>query len=1051
MGTLTQMRGQNLENEFIAWRDHGDTMALACVFDALAPELLLIAMHLVRASEDAEDVVQETFVSAIESAGEYRVDLPIRPWLIGILSNRARRVRRARARRPDPERVQREAVVDPADHAAVAEVSAAVTAAIENLPEDFREALTLHWVHGLTPTQIGQAKGISPNTIKTRLFRARRAIEKALPVGITGSMVTTVVGSGMAAGRAKVLATASLVTGGNTAASGDSAGHSADVGNLSDVGVADTMAKTIAQPGGLSSMLVIVLVGMTLAVAAWATGMFDPDPERRMERAAIRSASPLGPAARVEAPSLADQSERTAVASADGAKTGYLVVDVRYARDGSPAVDVGVRAVPRRRTNAALYARRVRTDAVGHAVLGEWTPGPIELIVGRGGSVVTTVSAGVTETTRLTIPLGKRVHGIVVDFHSKPVAGAEVLIAPGQDPGLGLVATRTDIEGRFELLDVAADRFLSAAAPGFAVTTLHSAPAADEALELRFNDPGLRVTGRFVTIDSEPIADALVMIGLGIDPTLGLTKTRALRPPRWTRTAADGSFAFTSVPAKARLTYLWARKPGFVIGGGHVTLDPRRGGDFQVITDQGAVIEGTVRDDEGRPAAGARVGFRDAHLDAPELGVIPPGFALSYTFTDQNGKYRIEDVPEVPVHATAVAAEGGHQATAILKPTSESPTTWSPQLQNVPSLQGFVIDSEGVPISGLQVAAYAPWPVHDPRPATTDARGWFEIPNPSDTDYQLSIRALKSPWRAVLFTRRGVRPTAGPVELVVSRSQLPSATVRGRIVDHDGRPPTKYIVEVENRQGLHAYGKIKDGWFAVGPVPASSYRVRVLRRDATHLATSGWHSVQADAELDVPDLHVPATGRLRVTTLDPAGQPVRADVTLVLADGSHVGSLRDAAGSAKHDAGPGTSQLAVSAGDYRLLDRYCVHTKGWVAVRVTAGLETSLQLRRPPTRAQSFEIRHADHGGNLQLRYVLRSGERVLRRWTGFWEHRGSDVQTFTKHFPVGSYELEVVDQLDRRARVAFQVDKATAGKAGALPGRPSGPAANPDHILLLR
>ena len=53
---------------FLRWRDRGDAAALAELFDRTAPELLRLALHLCRHAVDAEDVLQATFLAAIESA-----------------------------------------------------------------------------------------------------------------------------------------------------------------------------------------------------------------------------------------------------------------------------------------------------------------------------------------------------------------------------------------------------------------------------------------------------------------------------------------------------------------------------------------------------------------------------------------------------------------------------------------------------------------------------------------------------------------------------------------------------------------------------------------------------------------------------------------------------------------------------------------------------------------------------------------------------------------------------------------------------------------------
>src|SRR4249920_772810 len=71
-----------------------DPDALAAVFDATAPKLLLVAMHLCGDAAAAEDLVQTVFMQAIRDAGKYDAARPVLPWLLAILEHRASDLRR---------------------------------------------------------------------------------------------------------------------------------------------------------------------------------------------------------------------------------------------------------------------------------------------------------------------------------------------------------------------------------------------------------------------------------------------------------------------------------------------------------------------------------------------------------------------------------------------------------------------------------------------------------------------------------------------------------------------------------------------------------------------------------------------------------------------------------------------------------------------------------------------------------------------------------------------------------------------------------------------
>src|SRR6187200_796478 len=109
------MRRGRLERLFERWRKKRDVRALARVFDATSRELLELAGHVSHDPSEAEDLVQATFLAAIESAERFDLERDLVAWLVGILVREARMARRRAARRPDPERLHDRAEIDPAD------------------------------------------------------------------------------------------------------------------------------------------------------------------------------------------------------------------------------------------------------------------------------------------------------------------------------------------------------------------------------------------------------------------------------------------------------------------------------------------------------------------------------------------------------------------------------------------------------------------------------------------------------------------------------------------------------------------------------------------------------------------------------------------------------------------------------------------------------------------------------------------------------------------------------------------------------------------------
>ena len=88
----------SLDRDFARFVDTGEPAALGRVYDASAAELLALATRLVGNPVEAEDLVQATFVAAIESASSFARGSRVMPWLVGILNNRVREFRQGRER-----------------------------------------------------------------------------------------------------------------------------------------------------------------------------------------------------------------------------------------------------------------------------------------------------------------------------------------------------------------------------------------------------------------------------------------------------------------------------------------------------------------------------------------------------------------------------------------------------------------------------------------------------------------------------------------------------------------------------------------------------------------------------------------------------------------------------------------------------------------------------------------------------------------------------------------------------------------------------------------
>jgi RNA polymerase sigma-70 factor (ECF subfamily) len=141
------------------------------------------ALRLTRNAPDAEDLVQDTYVKAFRSARQFKAGTNLKAWLFTILHNAFRNQRRHSGRDPvdvDSERLETSA---PADPAAGPEaqllrdaLDADLQAALDALPEAFREAVWARDVDEFSYAEIAEMLGIPPGTVMSRISRGRRML-----------------------------------------------------------------------------------------------------------------------------------------------------------------------------------------------------------------------------------------------------------------------------------------------------------------------------------------------------------------------------------------------------------------------------------------------------------------------------------------------------------------------------------------------------------------------------------------------------------------------------------------------------------------------------------------------------------------------------------------------------------------------------------------------------------------------------------------------------------------------------------------------------------
>ena len=181
---------------------HAETLVIAAILagnthlfhDLIRPyerTVFSMAMALLRNPQEAEDVVQETFLKALRNLHTFRAEARFSTWLVSIALNEARSRLRGRrdfesldddsdeARRIAPELLRDWREV-PSEVLERLEIRKLLTEAVAELPMIYREVFLLREIEELSISESAQALSISVASVKVRLHRARIMLQRRL-------------------------------------------------------------------------------------------------------------------------------------------------------------------------------------------------------------------------------------------------------------------------------------------------------------------------------------------------------------------------------------------------------------------------------------------------------------------------------------------------------------------------------------------------------------------------------------------------------------------------------------------------------------------------------------------------------------------------------------------------------------------------------------------------------------------------------------------------------------------------------------------------------
>ena len=878
--SIEDMARRDATGWFLEFRRTGSGRAFRRFFDLTAGDLAPLAVGLCPHGVDPQDLLQATYVRAIELRDRYDGARTVGPWLTGLLANVAheerRRARRQRSVDGDDlhAALPTEVEDDPSAVAATREAAGVATDAIERLDAPYRTVVDLYARCGLTPGEIARALGQPPGTVRSQLHRGLQRLR----AGLCGAAAPTLLFGGLGR-RALAEVRQQVATHHGIATASVASSLLPSIGGL--------LMKTGWVTFTLCSATVLAFLGWTWKTPA-PPREDDPSPQASIEPTVGPGASSpratRDSPARMDAPAAPIEWEE--MSSMGTAST--LVVRVVRA-DDSPFAGVGVWVEhPSRRDRWSRFLEPVvvRTDAAGKARFPVIEPGAWIVRCDRDAATSATVPRDGEAHVELRVPIGVDLIGTVIDAEGRGVPGATVSAVGA---GLGRPLATSDVDGRFVIEEMPCRAFVVASAAGHAPSRrvrIDASPGSEVRATLELG-PAATLSGVVRLADGRPCEDAVVAICPTLIATVGQTReglSEYSRRPVVVHTDEHG--AFTCDDAYVGTVTIAAAAPSATDLAPVVvkeTLTAHRPHRVELRLPAPAAIHGRVVDSAGMPVAGETIHAMPAE---PFVGLGYSPFTHGSTTTAADGTYRIDALR--PAATTVFIADGrGDPAAKETIELDEGLETRVELVFEAPvSLEVSVVDGTGAALEGWLVRA-GPRRHVNGLFARTDARGmatferlprqWLEVVACSPDQVADEVRFPSA--------TRHVRPDGQRIVLTVGPLDKPGA-LRVTVLDEAAHPVAScpYTLGTESVGFTRSGVSDRAGTIAVDGLPPGEYVLTVRPRDHAGVGVSATITAGATRTLDpirltrggVVELtmQVPASveqDAMSVTVRDPAG------------------------------------------------------------------------------------------------------------------------------------------------------------------------------------
>jgi RNA polymerase sigma-70 factor (ECF subfamily) len=187
------MSDREIDLQLVERVRQGDQQAFRILVEKYQRKILRLLSRMVRDPHEIEDIAQEAFIKAYRALPQFRGDAAFYTWLYRIAINTAKNYLSSRGRKmqtvsdqaineddePD-ERLVAQDISNPETELLSKQVAIAINQAVDALPQELREAITLREIEGMSYEEIADSMACPIGTVRSRIFRAREAISAKL-------------------------------------------------------------------------------------------------------------------------------------------------------------------------------------------------------------------------------------------------------------------------------------------------------------------------------------------------------------------------------------------------------------------------------------------------------------------------------------------------------------------------------------------------------------------------------------------------------------------------------------------------------------------------------------------------------------------------------------------------------------------------------------------------------------------------------------------------------------------------------------------------------